>query len=290
MTRTAETSASPPPTPTVAQPTVAAVRAGAAARPRFASGRFYACLAVLLICGAAMQVTSGLLKAYFRKLPLPLKAHLYAMDREKLLPRYDLFRVQPEPLDHEMIENLGTDEYLQWAIANREKAPHDRTHVARLFVSYYTGQPDMVPHNPRECMTASGWQLRSDETEQVEIHYRGAPLRIPVAVLGFAPPTAQGQKDDPALTVMFFFYANGQFETTRLGVRTATQNLWHRHAFYSKVEVSFTDESLGRFATRAESLAAVGPLLQTIVPILMDDHYPDWQTAQSGADEATRVP
>ena len=86
------------------------------------------------------------------------------------------------------------------------EAPRDRTesdHLATIFVSYYTGQPDMVPHEPRECQQAAGWELTYEERHEVTLlGPDGNPVDVPLAVLGFDPPGGSGGS---RRTVLFFF-------------------------------------------------------------------------------------
>ncbi len=70
-------------------------------------------------------------------------------------PEYELHGRQPPPLNDELIANLGTEEYLQWNVVDRTLPPSDPASTCLLFVTYNTGKPDMVPHNPRESFSPS---------------------------------------------------------------------------------------------------------------------------------------
>lgn len=251
-----------------------------APRRGWASWRYYCCLGVLVVCAASMQSVQRFVQVHFQKQRLELKNPLHALRTSELAPEYELHAIQPPPLDTDVQEALGTSEYINWLLVSRDKDRRDPTHLARLFVSYYTGKPDMVPHEPRECLWASGWKLVEENLEYVEV-FRGLeePVRIPVAVLDFERVDVLGASvlDENAqrLTVLFFFLANGKYVTTRNQVRLALSNLWDRYAYYSKIEVDFISDS-GAHADRAASLEAIRPLLQKLMPILWADHYPDW--------------
>lgn len=256
-----------------------------AARP-IASARYFICLGLLIVAAASMQAVADRLGSYFRKEALPLQNELHAIDKSKLAPEYELAPLQPPPIDPDTVANLGTEQYLQWNLIDRRPGGDPAVKQARVFVTYYTGQPDMVPHNPEECMGAAGWTKTSNTVTDVSVtRSDGAVITIPVRAIEFEAPQRASAVGPAALrmTVLFFFYANGAYENTRLGVRNATQRLTDRYAFYSKFEVSFSDESGRRPAGREASSAAIAPLLQKVMPILLDDHYPDWDSVSRGA-------
>lgn len=252
-------------------------------RPRFASGRYYVALVVLLASALGMQGLAQFFAAHFQKEGLPLRKPLRALDVSKLAPEYALYPIQPKPLSDELIESLGTDEYLNWRLIDTTREPQDTDRAVNLFVTYYTNQPEMVPHNPRNCQQAAGWSLETEEEMSVTIQNgQGKDVTIPVAVLGFVPPTtALGQASNQKLTVLYFFYANGKYMTSGPEVKLATSNLFDRYAYYSKIELSFTNERGNRPADRETSKAAAGRFLRKFMPILWADHYPDWDSLRN---------
>jgi len=280
----------PQPTrPVAAGPAAAAApRTSAAPRPPSrTSARFYACTAILAVTAAAMQLTAWAAQGYLRKAALPLKRPLAELDAGELLPEYTQHREQPPPLDDELLENLGTREYLQWNLVDERGARGDRTALVRLFITYHTGQPDAVPHNPQECRSAAGMHLRSESTIEVPVTgAEGVEVRIPVSVLGFEPPGRQvglgGEDDGAQQFVAYFFYANGKYVTSRTGVRLAVSNIWDRYAYYSKIEVSFSDLGSRTFANREETIAATRRLLAKLMPILWNDHFQAWAAVNGG--------
>lgn len=265
-------------------------RRGVASAFREASLRFYVCLGVLLVAAASMQSVARVLGGYFRKAPVPLKRPLDALRQDKLLP-YRLHRSQPKPLDEEELENLGTREYLQWNLTDPLRDPGDPVSRALLFITYNTGQPDLVPHNPKECQAAAGLTLRKETPIEVAVPGRdGADVIIPVSVLEFELPERDrlllfrgGGGGTPRRAVAYFFYTNGRYVVSRTGVRRAVANLWDRHAYYSKIEVTFADDSGRVLANRAQTIEATRRLLRKVMPILWDDHYQDWEALKQGA-------
>jgi hypothetical protein len=84
------------------------------------------------------------------------------------------------------------------------------------------------------------------------------------------------------LVVAYFFYTNGRYVTSRTGVRRAVANLWDRHAYYSKIELSFSGDKLRELANQEETIDATRRLLRKIMPILWVDHYRDWSALKEG--------
>ncbi|MCG3125694.1 MAG: hypothetical protein CHACPFDD_00519 [Phycisphaerae bacterium] len=257
-----------------------AARDGVSAGAARTSARYYVCVGVLLVCALTMQTVAQLLGNHFRKAAVPLKRPLAAMDRYKLAPEYTLHIEPPAALPEEMIEWLGTREYLSWRVVDTRHDRADAVNTAHLFITYYTGKPDMVPHVPDECYLAGGYDCLSAETIEVPVPEVGAPRdRVGVRLLGFVPSgaTLRGQNPHDAAThVMYFFLCNGRYAVTRDEVRLIQANLFDKYAYYAKIEIRFTDYSMRRQADRQASAEAVGPLLRKILPLLLKDHVADW--------------
>lgn len=262
-----------------------------AAAPRDAAGadaaarrarRFYVSLAILCTAAVGAQALAIFLNAHFRKEPVPLKAGLYAFDPTALLPNYALDARQPPPLPKEVEESLGTSEYMNRVFVDALQ-PDGPASRASVFVSYYTGKPDLVPHHPEECQKAAGWTLIDKEQVEVTIDKPGGgQATIPVAVLVFEPPGGRGTGGEkpPPKTVLYFFYANGEFMTTRKAVQIKTSFPFSKYSFYSKIELDFYGAD-GRFATRAESIEAGRRFIRSLMPVLLANHY-DWDRITAG--------
>lgn len=248
-------------------------------RRRLASFRYYALLTVLVASALGMQILATALGHYFRKSPVPLKKPLARMDHRALLPEYEL-HVQPPPaLSDEVIETLGTRDFLQWVVVDRQRSRSDPLCVANVFISYYTGKPDQVPHVPEECMQAGGfrWNGQADTVSVAVSGLGPEPQKIPVRALQFegGGPIGGLSAERPRFDVFYFFISNWDFMTTRTEVRIAQANLIEKYAYYAKIEVKFTDyDRIRSSADRAESIRALEPLLSKIIPMLMRDHIP----------------
>lgn len=260
---------------------LAQVRRGGRRWSRMASARYYICLAVLLVSAAGMQTATKYFKVYFRKEAVPLKRRFTELDWRKLAPRYRPHVIQPKLLPAEQEEALGTENYLELRLIDSERSARDPTALANVFLTYYTGQPDMVPHVPDECYLASAYErVGSPTTPSLHVPGVNAPDdEVPVRVVQFQ---SRGGRDEP-ITVLYFFSVNGDYRNGREGVRFRLARPFERYAYYCKIELSFMDNNplQPRHADQQQTLAAAQDLLTKLLPVLIEDHF-DWDRARSG--------
>lgn len=259
-------------TSTKRPPTAATPRSGA--RP---SPRYWVCAVLLVAAAAAVHVVPQTIGWHLQKESVALKNSLRWFDAGKLGPRYARHAQTDRiaPMSEDMIESLGSEEFVQIYIADTTKQPRDPTYLASLFVTYYTGKPDMVPHVPDECYLAGGYDKLGVSTEYVPAAGVGAPDdQLPVRMVRFVAPANRRLAADGTneVAVLYFFNVNNAFATTRNGVRAILSNPFQRYAYYAKIEVTFTSESMARNAPPDEALAALGPLMEAVLPVLYADH------------------
>ncbi len=242
------------------------------------SVRYWVCLGLLVFAAVGLKAAAWKLGVVLRKEAVPLKRPLQLFDARKLAPYYELDKVRTdrlEPITEDMIEALGTRDYLQVYLVDTRKPEGDPTQIALLFVTYYTGKPDLVPHEPDVCWAAAGYDKVSAATEHVRVPGINAPGdELPVRVLEFRA----GQQDQLTATgadvvsVTYFFHANGHYALTRNDVRETMSNPLQRTAYFAKVEVTFTSGGSIR-AGKDASVAALAPLLERVMPVLFADHF-----------------
>ncbi len=247
----------------------------------FGSARLVVCVAVLAAAAASMKSLESMGRVIFKKEALPLKRPLAQFDRTRVGPQYAPHPEVVRPLSEETVQTLGTQEYVNLVLVDTTRPPGDRTGAAHLFVTYYTGQPDMVPHVPDECWLAGGYERAGAWDQAVTAPGCNAPGdRVPVRVMQFRAPSRLGGASRD-FVVMYFFHCNGAYATTRDQVRLLQANLTDRFAYYAKFEIRFTDTGLAQLAGREESLAALERLLPKVMPVLFEDHLPDWRAAHA---------
>jgi len=230
-------------------------------------------LAAVLLLGAT-AVLAGPVAEWFRiirlKEALPLRKPLQALDPTALGP-YRVTRV--DVLKPEEIEALGTEDVISWWLEDTRPEASGRPRVAHLFVSYETGAPSLVPHTPDRCYMASGYQpAQPHEYRQV------APAGCPPVQVRLLTFEKTGIYRSARQSVAYTFFCNGEFTANRLRVRALATDPRARHAFFSKVEVSFPG------ADRQESLGLVEDLFGFVLPELMAHHWPDFAAAEARSE------
>jgi hypothetical protein len=120
----------------------------------------------------------------------------------------------------------------------------------------------------------AGYQpAQPHENVEVEVpRLAPGPTSTPVRLCTFIK-TAVFDREE--VSVVYTFHCNGRFVATRSGVRLLINDLTERHAYFSKVEVSFPG------ATREQGLQGAAKLFDRLLPILVKDHFPDFAAAES---------
>ncbi|QOJ15028.1 MAG: hypothetical protein HRU75_10390 [Planctomycetia bacterium] len=265
-------------------------------KPLYGSARLVACLGVLVASAVALIAASRVFEGLLHKRPVALLRPIPAMDAHRLEPRYTLHPIPAPLLNEETLETLGTREYLLWRVVDVTRDRSDPAAVAHLFITYYTGKPDQVPHVPDECYFAAGSQLVRAEAHSIPVPgVRADGNKVPVrATVWQMPPRSrfpslsdgEGARNR---TVLYFFHCNGAYMTTRNEVRLAQAGIRQRYAYYMKIEVNFTDYTFTRNATSEESVEALPPLLERVMGTLLEEHLPDWSRLNSAPQAQERA-
>ncbi|MCO6436366.1 MAG: hypothetical protein J5J06_04680 [Phycisphaerae bacterium] len=226
---------------------------------------------VMLGVGAILAgpVTSYLRVSLVKK-PIPLRAPLASLDETALFPYRVVRRERLEPT---MIEELGTDEYIYWVLEDTSVDPASPLRVVTLFVTYYTGGSDLVPHTPDACYLGFGYQpAQAHENKEIVLPdgLAGESV-VPVRILTFVKTAVHGGEQ---VSVVYTFRCNGEYVATREGVRRRVNNPLIEHAYFSKVEFSFPA------ATREQHLLNGGKLLERVLGVLERDHWPIWNESE----------
>ena len=207
------------------------------------------------------------------KLFLPLKAPLATLDETAILP----YRIRERHvLEPTVVEALGTDAYLSWALVDTSVAPSDPLRFARLFVTYDSGGRNLVPHRPDICYLGAGYEpAQPHENIEIEISSLAPGSRkLPVRVCTFVQTSLRDRVKE---SVVYTFHCNGRFVATRTGVRVLMNDLTNTYAYFSKVETSFPK------ATRTQCIEGSRKLLARVLPVLLAEHWPDFKAAEEAA-------
>ncbi len=211
-----------------------------------------------------------------------------------------------EKLSAEMVEELGTDWYLDRRYA-RIGVPEDP--FLNLHLAYYTGMIDAVPHVPDRCLVAGGFNARTTPVNlPLDVSRAGwtidpeaggspgepwhtvtYPDRVTRATVTVHMPRGDFElrttefshpsQPDSRMFAGYFFIANGRIAVTPEDVKLIAFRKSERYAYYCKVQffaVGDRDFTAERFAAHSADLTAA------LLPELMRC-LPDWADIEGGA-------
>ena len=244
---------------------------------------FVICLTVLLTAAATKTTLIKTLGVQLTKLPIPLKKPLDQMDATRLEPYLVLKKNTIK--DRDVIESLGTEEYLQWMLEDSQADKNSPVRFCSLFITYYTGNPDMVPHVPDECYVGGGNIRQSAEILKVAVPSAagGPDSELSFQYVIFSRTDRDSFGAETKFSVQYLFKANGQYSDSRTQTRRILgKNFFGKYSYFAKVEWNFYGEDgfSGKiFPNKEQTIEASGRLLAQLIPILEEDHWPDWQQA-----------
>jgi hypothetical protein len=239
---------------------------------------FLVCAAVLAITAGAMSAVIKISGAYLKKEPLSLKNPLSSLDKNSLAPYTVVAKQTIENPD--IIETLGTKDYIQWVLEDTSVGPADKTRYCSLFVTYYS-TPDVVPHRPEECYIGGGFQQVSSDEVMIKIKsvpsQQSSQKQIGARYLYFTRTSPDLMTGDTSFSVLYIFSVNGEYSGGRDQTRRIlNKNLFGKYSYFSKVEWKFYGNNFGRitYPDKQEAVAASEKLLNVILPVLEQQCWP----------------
>ena len=250
---------------------------------------FLICVVVLAVSGAGkktIEITNPL-----KKKPIDLQKSLMDMD-ENLLGPYKV--VKKSVIENEdVLESLGTKEYIQWQLEDTELDESDPARYCSLFITYY-GMPDRVPHVPEECYVGSGSTQDSRELLTLSIQFpddltigRGAEesgrkvtKQLDVRHVVFKYSSSNIWQAGLKFSRLYLFKVNNDYANSRTDVRKILgRNIVGKHSYFSKVEWGFHGSRLNKIIhpEKKDLVVASEKLLSVLLPILEAQHWPVWQ-------------
>lgn len=222
---------------------------------------------------------------------LPLEKGPYDFAEDQLLPP-------------EIVDELGTEDYLSRWYRDTSIDEGQPGHMVRLHVAYYTGINDTVPHVPDRCFVAGGVKHKGLHDQVIAIDptiatprdtgsgYHATATLTPPGEPKYGPGTVvtlpdrdidavrftYGQPDsvDQDQHVIYFFAANGKYLASPNSVRVQGFDIRDAHSYYCKVEVQILGETdPQRVAERTTAL------LDVFLPEIMAC-LPDWDDVKAG--------
>jgi hypothetical protein len=247
-------------------------------RANYLQPAFLTCAAVLALSSAAMSVVIKQSGRYLVKEPLPLKNPLSELNSSALTP-YKV-TVKQEIDNTDVIETLGTEDYIQWILEDTSVPADSKVRFCTLFITYY-GIPDKVPHVPEECYIGGG--LRQAGSEAAVLTIKPGPRgsaeerQVSARCVIFAAASSDLWGSETTFPIFYTFSVNGEYAGSRNDVRMImNKNLFGKFSYFSKVEWKFYNNSFNRvvYPDKQQAVKASEKLMSALLPILEKDHWP----------------
>ncbi len=256
---------------------------------KFFRPHFLVAVVILGLAAAGFQLVFKSFNLFFSKAELPLRTPLYL-----LAGRFGPYELESEEpaLTPEIEAVLGAHAYITREYYDtRRLQKSDPGAIIRLHVAYFTGTPDPVIHVPEVCYIAAGaqglkkdfetvvldasaWQANADGSFRATTG-NGSEVSLPQREISLLAFDFAGERSGEAVTVTYFFAANGQFTGTT-GIRKLVFDIRDRYAYWCKIEVL----PMG-INDRQAALQAVGQFLTHALPEIMLC-LPDWAAVKAG--------
>lgn len=197
-------------------------------------------------------------------LPLPLKSPVSQLS-DKRLPPYRIVQVQDFGRPLSIVDQPPLDDYGCWGMEDG----HGQ-HVS-LMVTYSSDSLDRPMHVVHASFLGDGTSLVARTKESIAIACRGNRITVPLEVRELEKPTKDALRR--WITVRTC-YVNGAFCRDVWSAGQITSNSKDRYACFSQVDVSLQLDSR---TSREQAIESVGRFLQVLIPVLVEDHWPDWE-------------
>jgi hypothetical protein len=235
---------------------------------------FIICALILAASAAGKKVLINSLQIYLRKEPIELKAAFDDFSEDKLaLGGYKV--TQKAKITNKDIEReLGTTEYLIWELEDLSVDDRDEARFCSLFITYYTGINDRIPHVPEECYFGTGNRVKGFNDVDAVIDVGGNSKEFEYRKLTFTSTSENIWGGTTEFSVCYLLRVNGRYAGNRTSARNImARNLFGKYSYFSKVEWRFQ----GKYGLPdgQKTIEASQKLLETILPILEQDHWPD---------------
>lgn len=246
---------------------------------------FLICAGLLLTAAVSKEAVIRVFGVHMTKEAIAPQHPLEEFNEKALLPYIvkDKFRIQ----NRDVLESLGTQEYLQWVLEDPAAAAGSPTRFCSIFITYYTGNPDMVPHVPDECYVGGGNVLLDTETVQLELPRQTPPRNVSFQYALFGRTDKNSMKEEK-FSVQYLFHANGTYCGSRTDARWVLGSNWFsKYSYFCKVEWKFYGlDSFGPvYPEKPQMQEASRKLLPILLSELERNHWPDWQAVNVSREE-----
>jgi hypothetical protein len=206
--------------------------------------RSAAAAGILLVGVVAVRVLQAAMHATFDKPPAPLAHKLTFIKRELGHPVRYVATEPDEILEKDIVDSLGTPDYLVRQYTDTTKKPGEPGWLINLNLNYYpTG--DSTPHVPEICWAGGGWQEADNSRNFFSVPnvqgHDGRDIDLRMRLISFVAKNGQSADaaDGPVYSnVGYVFHVNGNYVA---GAQEVVSQFWRASYFYAyhcKIEVT----------------------------------------------------
>jgi hypothetical protein len=238
---------------------------------------FLASIAVLVIFMGGMNYYKAKHGVTLVKKALPLKQSFDTLNEKLLAPYKVLEKSKIGNLD--VLESLGTEDYLQWIIEDTTVDGLSPVKQCSVFITYYTGNPDQVPHVPEACYTGGGNEIKENFSLDLnigDVNVTQIPAMVPATGLIFGRKTTEIWQASAVFPVIYFFKVNGLYRGGRRTTQLALGDFTSEYSYFSKVEIKFFNVK-GLYPDKKQAIEATEKLLRVLLPVLENNIWPEWK-------------
>ncbi len=235
---------------------------------------FIICALILAVSAMGKKAIISSLQIYLTKLPIDLKASFDDLSEEKLLEAGYKVVNKSRITNRDVERELGTTEYLIWELEDLTVDQADSARFCSLFITYYTGINDRIPHVPEECYFGAGSRVKDIKDISAVIELDNGVNEVDYRELVFTASSDSIWGGVNEFSVCYLLRVNGKYAGNRTAARNImARNLFGKYSYFSMVEWRFHGKI--SLASQETTFKASQKLLETILPILEQDHWPD---------------
>ncbi len=234
---------------------------------------FIICVIVLAGSAISKHALINALQIVLTKEAIELKTSFDNLSDDKL----GVYSVAKKSIieNKDVLNELGTNDYLIWELEDTSVPDSSNTKYCSLFITYYTGINDRIPHVPEECYFGAGNRVKGTLDESFILDRKlGVGEDITYRRLVFTSQSQDIWGSGSEFSVCYVLRVNGKYAGNRIAARNLiARNLFGKYSYFSKVEWRFN----GKFGqpTDAEVTEATAKMLGIVLPILEEEHWPD---------------
>jgi len=220
------------------------------------SARFLLALLILVFAATGLRPGMRALAGYYEKESIAPRRPLKEFEVSSL----PSFREGWEFWHDTVSEDTGTDEFI-FTYLKRDIAG-ERPYVANLFVTYYSGPRDKVPHSPDVCYRQGGAVVKRMTTIMVD-----TPQLAPEYPQTKANLLVLRMPDGAEQVVLFCFCVEGELRCNRESARWLIGKPGNRYTYFSKIETASSGGS-------DKSIELCKKLFSESLQVLMAQYFP----------------